>query len=95
MIAEKVVCGPDPERHIAAITQLRFAHSPGRESYDRKRAEGHTTKEVARILGTSQKTVENQRGQLMKRLGIRDLAGLVRYAIQSGLIASNPSTTAS
>jgi DNA-binding NarL/FixJ family response regulator len=50
-------------------------------------AEGHTTKEIARTLGTSPKTVENQRGQLMRRLGIRDLAGLVRYAIQSGLVA--------
>ncbi len=49
-------------------------------------AEGHSTKEIARILKTSPKTVENHRGRLMKRLGIHDLAGLVRYAIQIGLI---------
>jgi hypothetical protein len=30
--------------HIAAVTQLRHAHSPGRAFYDRKRAEGHTSK---------------------------------------------------
>ena len=30
--------------HIAAVTQLRHAHSPGRGFYDRKRDEGHTTK---------------------------------------------------
>ena len=52
-------------------------------------AEGHSTKEIARILGTSRKTVENQRCHLMKRLEIGDVAGLVRYAIQTGLIDSN------
>jgi DNA-binding NarL/FixJ family response regulator len=52
-------------------------------------AEGHSTKEIARILGTSAKTVENQRCQLMKRLKICDVAGLVRYAVQTGLIDSN------
>jgi transposase len=36
--------------HIAAITQLRFAHSPGRAFYDRKRAEGQTTKTAIRAL---------------------------------------------
>jgi transposase len=36
--------------HIAAVTQLRHAHSPGRGFYDRKRAEGHTTKTAIRAL---------------------------------------------
>ena len=36
--------------HIAAVTQLRHAHSPGRGYYDRKRAEGHTTKTAIRAL---------------------------------------------
>jgi transposase len=36
--------------HIAAITQIRFAHSPGRAFYDRKLAEGHTPKEAIRAL---------------------------------------------
>ncbi len=36
--------------HIAAVTQLRHAHSPGREFYDRKRAEGHTSKAAIRAL---------------------------------------------
>jgi DNA-binding NarL/FixJ family response regulator len=49
-------------------------------------AEGHTTKEIARILGISVKTVETHRTQLMERLDIHDIAGLVRYAIQIGLI---------
>ena len=49
-------------------------------------AEGHTTKEIARILNTSPKTVENHRARLMQRLHIRDVASLVRYAIQSGMV---------
>jgi DNA-binding NarL/FixJ family response regulator len=49
-------------------------------------AEGNTSKEIARILGTSPKTVENHRARLMRCLGISDIAGLVRYAIQNGLI---------
>jgi len=36
--------------HIVAITQIRFAHSPGRAFYDRKRDEGHTPKEAVRAL---------------------------------------------
>ncbi len=36
--------------HIAAVTQLRHAHSPGRAFYDRKRAEGHTTKTAIHAL---------------------------------------------
>ena len=36
--------------HMAAVTQLRFAHSPGRGYYDRKIAEGKTKKEALRAL---------------------------------------------
>ena len=49
-------------------------------------AEGRTTKDIARMLELSVKTVEMHRAQLMDRLGIHDLAGLVRYAIRSGLV---------
>lgn len=50
-------------------------------------AEGHGTKEVAFRLGVSIKTVESHRAQIMKRLDIRDVPGLVRYAIRSGLVS--------
>jgi DNA-binding NarL/FixJ family response regulator len=46
---------------------------------------GQTTKSIARILGISVKTVEAHRAQLMERLEIHDVAGLVRYAIRTGL----------
>lgn len=49
-------------------------------------AEGSTTKDIAKALGISVKTVETHRAQLMERLDIHDVAGLVRYAIQIGLL---------
>ena len=49
-------------------------------------AEGHSTKEIARILHVSPKTVETHRTQLMERLDIHDIAGLVRYAIRAGVV---------
>ena len=52
-------------------------------------AEGRSTKEVAFTLSISAKTVETHRAQIMERLEIHDLAGLVRFAIRSGLISSD------
>jgi DNA-binding NarL/FixJ family response regulator len=49
-------------------------------------AEGLPTKSIARRLDISVKTVEAHRGQLMERLGIREVAGLVRYAVRVGLV---------
>jgi len=49
-------------------------------------AEGKATKDIAALLDLSVKTVETHRKQLMDRLGIHDVAGLVRYAIRSGII---------
>src|SRR4029077_17179407 len=51
-------------------------------------AEGKSTKEVAYDLGISVKTVESHRLQLMDRLNIHDMPGLVRYAIRSGLVSA-------
>lgn len=49
-------------------------------------AEGRSTKEIAYELKLSVKTVETHRAQIMERLGIRDVAGLVRYAMRVGLV---------
>ena len=53
-------------------------------------AEGQGTRQIAGRLHVSVKTVETHRAQLMERLGIRDVAGLVRFAIRVGLIESRP-----
>jgi len=50
-------------------------------------AEGKSTKEMAFLLNVSVKTVESHRSQLMERLDIHDIAGLVRYALKVGLIS--------
>lgn len=52
-------------------------------------AEGKNTKEIADLLGISIKTAEAHRLQLMNRLEIHDVAGLVRYAIRTGLITAD------
>ncbi|HUJ29359.1 MAG TPA: response regulator transcription factor [Myxococcales bacterium] len=49
-------------------------------------AEGHTTRQIARSLEVSTKTVDTHRAELMERLGIRGVAGLVRYAVRIGLV---------
>ncbi len=49
-------------------------------------AEGHTSKDVAQRLGLSFKTVEAHRAQIMERLGVRELTGLVRFAVRVGLV---------
>ena len=49
-------------------------------------AEGQATKKIARTLNISAKTVESHRSQLMERLDIHDVAGLVRFAIRTGLV---------
>ena len=50
-------------------------------------AEGRSTKDIAYVLKVSVKTVETHRSQIMERLEIRDVPGLVRFAIRTGLVS--------
>ena len=50
-------------------------------------AEGNNAKEIASILNISPKTIETHRQHIMDKLNIHNLADLVKYAIQSGLIS--------
>ncbi|HEV3191200.1 MAG TPA: response regulator transcription factor [Polyangiaceae bacterium] len=49
-------------------------------------AEGHSTKDIASHLDLSVKTIETHRVQIMKRLMVHDVTGLVRYAIRVGIV---------
>jgi DNA-binding NarL/FixJ family response regulator len=51
-------------------------------------AEGLSTKDIARKLDLSIKTIDTHRTQLMDRLDIHEVAGLVRYAVRTGLVTA-------
>lgn len=48
-------------------------------------AEGHTTKDIAAKLSISIKTVEAHRSRMMKEIKVKDMAGLIKFAIRVGL----------
>jgi DNA-binding NarL/FixJ family response regulator len=50
-------------------------------------AEGKTSQEIAERLSISPKTVDTYRSRLMHKIGVDDVAGLVRFAIQHGVIS--------
>jgi len=59
--------------------------SPRERSVLQLVVEGHSNAETARELSLSVKTVETYRSRLMQKLGIKDLPGLVKFAIEHGL----------
>jgi len=77
------------------LQQIAHQKSPLEKLTDRQReilqliAEGQTTKAIALILNVSPKTVEYHRAKLMERLNIFDIPGLVRFALQTGLISQD------
>ena len=77
------------------LQQIAYRKSPLEELTERQReilqliAEGQTTKAIALILKISPKTVEYHRAQLMDRLNIHDIPGLVRFALAHRLISEN------
>lgn len=58
-------------------------------------ASGYRTREVAKALKLSEKTVETHRHQLMRKLGLESTAGLVRYAMRCGFAMVSPLMTLS
>ncbi len=70
------------------VTQLELA---ARELSSRERevlrllAKGHTSREIGSLLSISPRTVDTHRRRIMKKLQIRHLAGLVKYALREGL----------
>jgi len=76
----------DYVRRVGEHTTLLDALTSRQREVLQLLAEGHSTKEIAGMLQTSVKTIEAHRAQLMARLGVSDLASLVRYAIRAGLI---------
>jgi DNA-binding NarL/FixJ family response regulator len=75
------------------LQRIAHSRSPFEQLTPRQReilqliAEGRNTKEIAGILQLSPKTVEYHRMQLMERLNIHDIPGLVRLALRMGLVS--------
>jgi DNA-binding NarL/FixJ family response regulator len=68
-----------PEKVVSAITSRE-------RNVVQLIAEGHTNKEVARVLNISLKTVETHRATIMRKLQVSSSAGLVRYAIRNKIV---------
>jgi len=49
-------------------------------------ADGHSTKEIAALLGISYKTADSHRSRIMEKLDVHETASLVRYAIREGIV---------
>jgi DNA-binding NarL/FixJ family response regulator len=52
-------------------------------------AEGKSTKDIARLLKVSVNTAKSHRQNLMEKLGVHEITGVVRYAVKLGLIEGN------
>ena len=50
-------------------------------------AEGHSTKEIASLLGVSAKTIDKHRTRMMEKLRLHDAVAVTRYALKAGLIS--------
>ena len=61
--------------------------SPRESEVLRKIAEGQSTKEIAFAFGVSVKTIEAQRSQIMKKLELRSIAELTKFALREGLVS--------
>lgn len=75
------------------VQRLRDDDQPAEQLSPRQRevlqliAEGLSTKDIARRLDLSVKTVETHRTGLMKQLDVHEVTGLVRYALKMGLVS--------
>lgn len=89
---------------VAAIANKSSSSGYGRRSTDRVGrltlsprerevlqliVEGNPNKQIAAVLGISEATVKDHRKHIKEKLGIRDIAGLTRYAIRIGMIRAD------
>lgn len=91
--AEDVIVKENLHRLAASITRAVSLRRPLDKLTRRQLevlqmvAEGYRTRDIAKHLELSIKTIESHRGEIMKRLEIHDVVGLVRYAMRVGLVS--------
>jgi DNA-binding CsgD family transcriptional regulator len=61
------------------------ALSPREREILKQVAEGKTSREIAQGLSISPKTVDTYRSRLMRKIGVKNLAGLIKFAIRHEL----------
>src|SRR5438876_7386137 len=79
-------------QHVSATAREQDLVKLGQVSFRQREvlqriAQGQNTKEIAAALDITVKTVEAHRLRLMRRLQIDNVAGLVRFAIRTGLVS--------
>jgi len=87
---------PQVDRRLVEQHLRRAARQEGEADYEllspRERevlqlvAEGRLNKQIAVLLGIAERTVEAHRASIMRKLGLTDPAGLVRYAVRKGIV---------
>ncbi len=78
--------GPEPESPAGLLGQLSGREREVLEGV----ARGRTNKEIAAELGISHRTVETHRESLMRKLRLRTVADLTRFALETGVIGGQP-----
>jgi DNA-binding NarL/FixJ family response regulator len=73
----------DGSKEVSPLEQL----SPREREILQLVAEGKTSQEIGARLSISSKSVDTYRSRLMRKIGVKDVAGLVRFAIQQGVIS--------
>jgi two-component system, NarL family, response regulator NreC len=73
----------EPSMESSPLEQL----SPREREILQLVAEGKTSQEIAERLSISPKTVDTYRSRLMHKIGVEDMAGLIKFAIQHGVIS--------
>ncbi len=84
-ISDQVIDDYVRQREVAAVQSPLARLSPREREVLQLVVEGKSSAEIADVLFLSPKTVETYRSRLMRKLGISDLPGLVKFAIQHGL----------
>lgn len=85
-LAELARGGIEPDEHQARLAQL----TPRERDVFGGIVNGDTNKEIAARLGISTRTVETHRESVMRKLDIRSVAGLTRFALNCGVIPTRP-----
>lgn len=93
VMRDEIYLSPSVSRQVMSLLQKHKEKENLRTNLTERQVQilklialGYSSKAMADELSLSVKTIEAHRSQLMQRLGIREIASLVRYALRVGLI---------